>query len=675
MSMKINLEGRVSKLPLAQAKGLLPMFEAVVNSIHAIQDTDREDGKITVTLLRDKTQVVLVDGDEGNQILPLQAFHITDNGIGFTEDNFDSFLTSDSRYKVDRGGRGVGRLLWLKAFEHVDISSIYVEDDKKYRREFRFSLTDDPEKISKITSINQEAELETTVKLYGFIEKYALATVRKIDVVAKRLVEHCLPFFILDEMPRLDVFDSMTGTHISANSLYKEYRKHTKKEDLLVGEENFNLTHVMFQASSGMDHKINYCADYRVVHDRLIKPTDVNGISNRLKTPEEEEESGSVYIACLSGKYLDNHVNDDRTSFHFPKEDELSLGISSDAIESSVLERSRQFLEPYTTPALEKNRDRIVEFIQKRRPKYRALAKHHSEMFDTIPSSLNDDKLDTELYKLDREVGLQLQKQADELLMGKKIAQTEDYRKFLEQLDDYAKSQLSDYIAHRHWFLRLLETSLALDENDKYAPEKAIHNIIFPMGVTSDDIGPEDHNLWIIDEKLAYHLYLTSDQQIRTLGLVDSEARGEPDLVIFNFPIAIVNEKDPPYQSIVIIEFKRPMRDDYRDGTPEDYKGNPIDQINRYVMDIQAGTRDHKGRPLEVDPQTPFYCYIIADLSDSLKTSLKSHSFQKTPDGLGFYHYNSQLHSYTEVISYTKLIKDAKNRNRVFFDKLNLPFI
>ena len=36
-----------------------------------------------------------------------------------------SFLTLDSDYKADKGGRGVGRLLWLKAFRKVNVSSIY----------------------------------------------------------------------------------------------------------------------------------------------------------------------------------------------------------------------------------------------------------------------------------------------------------------------------------------------------------------------------------------------------------------------------------------------------------------------------------------------------------------------------------------------------------------------
>ena len=46
---------------------------------------------------------------------------------------------------------------------------------------------------------------------------------------------------------------------------------------------------------------------------------------------------------------------------------------------------------------------------------------------------------------------------------------------------------------------------------------------------------------------------------------------------------------------------------------------------------------------------------------------------RRTPDNLGYYGFNEALNAYYEVISYTKLLSDAQKRNRVLFDKLNLP--
>jgi len=48
---------------------------------------------------------------------------IKDNGIGFDDQNFEAFSTSDTTYKASRGGKGIGRFMWLAAFERAEIES------------------------------------------------------------------------------------------------------------------------------------------------------------------------------------------------------------------------------------------------------------------------------------------------------------------------------------------------------------------------------------------------------------------------------------------------------------------------------------------------------------------------------------------------------------------------
>ena len=55
----------------------------------------------------------------------ISGFTITDNGSGFTDDNMDSFNTTFSQYKESRGGKGLGRFLYLKAFEQAQVSSVF----------------------------------------------------------------------------------------------------------------------------------------------------------------------------------------------------------------------------------------------------------------------------------------------------------------------------------------------------------------------------------------------------------------------------------------------------------------------------------------------------------------------------------------------------------------------
>ena len=91
----INIKGRVRNFSLPENKSLIPLFEAVVNSLQAIEERQKSDsfeGKILIKIDREETLSEDILGKIDN-------ITITDNGIGFDEKNFTSFLESDSEYK------------------------------------------------------------------------------------------------------------------------------------------------------------------------------------------------------------------------------------------------------------------------------------------------------------------------------------------------------------------------------------------------------------------------------------------------------------------------------------------------------------------------------------------------------------------------------------------------
>jgi hypothetical protein len=57
--MRVDLEGRIANTKLSANNCLLPVFEAVINSIHAIHDAKEKNGKITIRIERDAAQGVL----------------------------------------------------------------------------------------------------------------------------------------------------------------------------------------------------------------------------------------------------------------------------------------------------------------------------------------------------------------------------------------------------------------------------------------------------------------------------------------------------------------------------------------------------------------------------------------------------------------------------------------
>ena len=110
----------------------MPVFEAVVNSIHSIEEKGNSDNSKIVLRINRATQGAL-DLD-AKSLPPIIGFTITDNGCGFDETNFKSFETLDSDHKIDKGCRGVGRLMWLKVFDLVEVESHFLDVDGVLRK-------------------------------------------------------------------------------------------------------------------------------------------------------------------------------------------------------------------------------------------------------------------------------------------------------------------------------------------------------------------------------------------------------------------------------------------------------------------------------------------------------------------------------------------------------------
>jgi hypothetical protein len=89
----VRQEVRVSK-----RKPLLPIFEAVSNSVDAITER-KQPGTIRVTVLR---QPELLDSSRG---VP-HTFIVEDNGIGFNNDNMGAFDELYSDRKIRQGVKG-----------------------------------------------------------------------------------------------------------------------------------------------------------------------------------------------------------------------------------------------------------------------------------------------------------------------------------------------------------------------------------------------------------------------------------------------------------------------------------------------------------------------------------------------------------------------------------------
>lgn len=191
------------------------------------------------------------------------------------------------------------------------------------------------------------------------------------------------------------------------------------------------------------------------------------------------------------------------------------------------------------------------------------------------------------------------------------------------------------------------------------------------MRTTSDSDKFNDNNLWIIDERLVFHHFLASDKTFKSMPVTDCESSKRPDLLvennIYDNPLLVSEKDNPPFASLRIVEFKRPMRDDM------EMNSNPVDQCIDYVEKIRKGSSLTKsGRPINIADSIPAYCYVICDLTPSMHKICLNHDFKKTYDNLGYFGYKSGLNIYFEVISFDQLLNSANERNASFFDKLGI---
>ena len=242
------------------------------------------------------------------------------------------------------------------------------------------------------------------------------------------------------------------------------------------------------------------------------------------------------------------------------------------------------------------------------------------------------------------------------------------FKEYCSSVTQLSQASLAEYIVRRKAVIELLEKALESTDDGKYSRESQIHSIICPMQITSDDVQFDEMNLWLIDDRLAYHQFLASDQPMKTLPILKSDVTRRMDIAVFDKAISYSAEDDY-INAITIVELKRPQRDDLRGDNK-----NPISQVLRYVSDIKSGkVKKANGRSFGQVENAAFYCYVIADITDSLIEDAEYASLIRTPDREGFFGFNASKGAYIEVISYDKLVRDAKKRNQVLFDKLFRP--
>ena len=574
-------------------------------------------------------------------------------------------MESDSTYKSDIGGKGVGRFSWLLAFKEAHIESIYPDNGEYVKREFVFS-PNDKSLDDTLVDFKTANENKTTVSLLHYLSPYRENVPKRAATIAMHIVQHCLIYFISPNCPQI-ILEDQNEIH-NLNKLFQEkIHPESNNTQFEIGDNIFNLLHVKSDDPTAGGNKLYLCAHNRLVETKELEKYIINLDSSIFK------RSGFWYIGVLSSKALDDAVDMNRLSFSIPDGgplESMANAVTMDRIMKSVEESVTEFLEEYLQPISDEKMKRIKNYVTHTAPQFRHLLKYAPDSIQAIKPNLSDDRLDDELHKIKRKFDQTIKDENARLLTGLKegtIGTSEYSIRFIAQIDKINSangSALAEYIAHRKVILDLMEFALYKKNDGSFQSESVLHDLIYPMRSTSDDLPYGNHNLWLIDEKLAYSNYISSD-----IPFNNDHKEKRTDILVLDRPVAVSDEENlgTEYDSIIIFELKRPMRDDY------DGKNNPIHQLYDYVRQLSTNRkRDKNGRIIRVGKNTKFYLYAVCDITNTLVDILDENDFVETPDKMGYYRFHQKLNAYVEVLSYGKIINDAKKRNKILFDKLGI---
>ncbi len=647
-----------------------PLVEIIVNAIDAIDALDNngnKKGKVEVFINR-SPQLDIEDTSTD-----ITGFTVKDNGIGFTEENREAFDTLYTEQKIEKGGKGFGRFICLKYYKDLKVRSVYKKDGEYFLRKFKMGKDRDiivDEDFEK----TKASETGTTVELISLKQNFPDATV---STISRTLVEKLLPFFVEESYncPTIKLIDEDNNESIILNNYIDKTSKAKIKEiddasgdfnlDNNDDEEEFIARVFKIYSPKTKRSKVDLVAHRRAVTSTSLHnyiPEFSEEFFDTLQTNGQQEDRNFIVKVYVFGEYLDKNVSVERGGFEFKKDrTDLIHGISQKEIEKEAAKYGRGAVEDDVKQRRERTKESVEDYVREA-PWYNQILEEVN--YSELPYDPSKNQIESHLHKKKYQNEVSVKNEVNKLLESNEPNDLKDKASsIVQKVSDQSRNELTHYIALRKSVLDIFEKSLQLKENDKYESEDVVHEIIFPTREDSDSTTFEDHNLWIVDERLNFTEYLSSDKGLNGAG------SDRPDILAFDKRIGF-RGKNEPSNPVTIFEFKRPQRDDFVNKSKED----PVQQIIRYIMQIKDGDYlTPEGRNIRVANHTPFFGYVLCDITNKVdRWATIEKDFKEMPDGQGYFRRHDQLNLYIEILSWDKVLRDAENRNKVFFEKLGI---
>lgn len=646
-----------------------PLVETIVNAIQAIEAAAVSGGKVDIVV--ERSSQAELDGAIPN----VESFIVTDNGIGFTDEHRDSFDTLYTDLKLPQGGKGFGRFTCLKYFSDLLVDSTFLSAEGHKRRTF---------KMGKYTEIivNEQVDLIAGSEIGS---KITLSRVKdnrfhdkQLTTIARSVVERLLPYFIDEEhaCPKVTIAEADGADRIVLNDFVNNELSALIKElplanntfvlEAASGDSPFTVRLFKIYSARNQKSKISLVADRREVTDNSIHnyiPEFVDEFYEQAGGGDETRDRNFIVKAYVFGPYLDANVSLERGGFEFQKDSDILHGISQADIERRAAEIARDALGDAITARQEKKRKHVHAYVENEAPWHRTIVQDIE--LSSMPYNPTPEEIETVFQREKYSQEVAIRKEVARILSGTGVDNlTEGVAGILERISKTSRNDLIHYIAMRRSVLDIFQRGLELQEDGAYSSEGTVHDIIFPRKGDSQRTSINEHNLWIVDERLNFTNFVSSDLPLEG-GNTD-----RPDLLVFDKRVVFRGDNEAS-NPITIFEFKKPQRDDFVNPSSKD---DPVDQIIRYVNKIRDGKyKTPKGRDIMVAENTPFYGYVVCDITAKVESWLeREKNFTPMPDRRGWYNWFGNIKLYVEVLSWDKILKDATMRNKIFFHTLGI---
>lgn len=681
-----------------------PLFEAFTNSLEAI-DMRKKSGDVFSPYIHiDFYFNQTLEGENDD----LTRLVITDNGIGFDDDNFNRLMV----YKDDTKGynnRGSGRIQLIQSFITASYRSVYKQDGALKYRQFVLSKSERFLQENAILLLEEEnfansnEEVKTTLILDELRVKgdNKFFSNQSVQDIKKALLDHYILYFCVNRtsLPQIAINYYHDTDLISTASIKATDIPEVSHEDETISVPVSRISSDMKRIENS-DEKIEVkIKSYKLSQHQLkknsVKVTCKGEVVDSVKVkldclPSEMLIDSSYFLFLLSSQYFDDNVGDNRDSLEILNKTEFK-------------KRAKQYgkIEPQIVlDDLEKRvSDKAGEMyteIREQRELYNnqlALLKKTYLLSDEAlaETDINDSVEDIlkKAYSYDakliaeRDAAYHSKLEELNTLNTSSPTYQEDLQHLVEEMSRVIplqdKESLSRYVTHRKLVLDLMakilgrKTKIQNQEDTRNEDEKLLHNLLFAQH--SEDVGNSD--LWMLNEDYLYFKGVSDiplnqieidGKKLFKEGITEEEERyltslGEnrkikrPDILLF-----------PSERKCIIVELK----------TPTTNLALHLDQIKKYAYWIRNFASDD----FIIDT---FYGYLIGQAleprdvraADGRFKYDPKFSFMYLPSTPVVYENDSTGRQdgsiYMEVISYSVILQRAERRNEAYTSKLFPP--